>query len=279
MNTNEAILTLAADEILNRIKIPRNQAGLMLLLMQHVVNGHRYWCHGTVSPTKLKKFVMRLANEYPITLDKVARSRQKALKRASVHFVVYPDGNVVHWYLLSTAGKGNIKEHCVLDEKVFDACSKTERLTWKQYQLYRCFKTWLKKTAKPDDKPAKVEDTTWSWRLLPSRERDHEAHFVATAKLHNRSQMEGHVKALAFMPMFAGIRTQVLRLFREAQKVWSKMNKTDPELNIPSLYYLRKVKIYDEPALTLLGLLEPPPTSTTSPPADEATPHTEPPTS
>jgi len=151
-----------------------------------------------------------------------------------------------------------------------------------RYTCYEATRTYSKpdsgRNSRPHQDSPQPSGPTWSWRLLPSREQDHEAHLVATAKSHNRSQMEGHVKALAFMPMFAGVRTQVLRLFREAQKVWRKMNKKDPELEVPSLFYLRKVRIYDEPAVTLLTLLEPL-ASTTSAPADEVVPRTAPPTS
>lgn len=68
--------------------------------------------------------------------------------------------NFVHWYLRSSAGKNGLDTYRVLDQKVFDANTKAERLTWRQYQLYRGVKSWIKWPIKNTDKPQKIEENT-----------------------------------------------------------------------------------------------------------------------
>ena len=244
-------------ELLSRIKIPRNQTAVMSLLLQYASNGYCYYAQGVVAPAKLGNFVTKLGGIYPIALDKVARSLQRKRGQAAYQLVVLPDDEIVRWVLLSTPGSGNLLDR-PLDAgmKVRDLRLFGERLRWKQYELLREPKSWQDRTS--NGKPITKTQRTWSWRLIPERVKAHEAHIVACARNHNRPALDAEVKALSFMPMFAQVRRQVAKLWKEADKVWRKFNgreKAEP-LTIPPLFYLRKIKIYSTPALSVLGFVE-----------------------
>lgn len=81
----------------------------------------------------------------------------------------------------------------------------------------------------------------------------HEALIVERAKRHDVAGLSQEIAALAMMPMFSGVRGQVLKLYAEARKVAGKSGVG--ELTLPGLPYMTRQAVYDTPPATMMSLL------------------------
>lgn len=103
-----------------------------------------------------------------------------------------------------------------------------------------------------EERTEAVTVTTWTWRLTPARVREHEALIVAVAKQRDEAGLAAELQALAMMPLFSGIRGQVLKLYGEAKKLSGKFKLQPP--TIPTLPYLVKLPVYATPPTTIADL-------------------------
>jgi len=249
------------------LKVPRNQTAAMQLIQLYAQSGHVYWTSGIVQRGKLKRFLEKLAS-YRLDRDKPGRVYDKSRGIASVHLVILdsPD-NLLHWVLVSTKGKhGLIDPDAPQVGVVQDTRLAGQHLRWLHYELLHAPKV-IKRTRVikfKQDRDGRLQDveeartetvrqTTWSWRMTPARAREHEALIVARAKQRDRPGLSAELQALAMMPLFSGVRGQVLKLYSEAKKLAGKF-KLDP-LDPPQLPYMVKLPVYDTPPQTLAGLL------------------------
>lgn len=89
--------------------------------------------------------------------------------------------------------------------------------------------------------------------MTPARVREHEAFIVALAKQRDSAGLAAELAALAMMPLFSGVRGQVLKLYAEAKKLAGKF-KLNPLPSMPELAYMVRLPVYSEPSATLLTL-------------------------
>lgn len=230
-------------DTLARIRIPNRTTAVMQLALLLAQSGHRFWCSDVYQPQHLPKLVAKYP--YRLPRDKPGRAYDRRKGLASVHLIVQAEGPLLRWLMMSTAGRQGLADVTMPPPaKVYDLVFAGQHLIWHGYELLRL----------PKRLPEGKSIETLTWRLQPERLRAHEARLVDRAKHHDRTAVLGHVEALRAMPLFAGIRTQVICLHREAAKVWRKLNPTELP-PCPSLPYMVKLPIYDRPPCTLLDLV------------------------
>ncbi|WP_168795269.1 hypothetical protein [Paraburkholderia aromaticivorans] len=235
-------------DILARIKIPRNNTAAMQLMMLYAQSGHFAWTSDTVKPDYVHKLSQKFHDTLHIGRAAHQRVYYKKKNEASVHLVALPDGAYVRWVLMSTRGKAGLLDRSISAPGVVrDLRARGEHLRWRHYEMFRMQKRFHIGGSDIST------DETWSWRIVQSDYRAHEAWLVEHAKRHDRPAIVRQLEALRAMPMFAGIRTQVGRLHREAEKIWRKCNPAAQPLEPPGrLPIMTKLPIYAVPPETVL---------------------------
>lgn len=171
------------------------------------------------------------------------RAYRKRTDRASVHLCLHPDAlagdqPLVEWWMMSTAGKEGLSTSSQRPGEVRDCRTLAGRLRCRDYELLEQPKTFR-------DKAGKMKTvTTWTWRMAPTRYREWEALLVERAKVRDLVGIEQLFGCLRAMPMFAGVRGQVIRLAQEANKVLGKVGGKPVEL--PDLPVMRMVRLWEE---------------------------------
>jgi hypothetical protein len=242
------------------IRVPRNQTALMQLLQRQVSSGHYYWCADTIPKHKLTGFIDKWSG-YALRSDAPARAYRKQTKRASVHLCLNPagfgqlknadiDGQInskevevtrfptespVGWWLLSTAGKAGLIDGLPTPSKVFDCRTDAGRLRFKDYEL-----VLQTKVVKSGGKSKQL--ITWTWRLTSQRYKAWEALLIERAKVRDLAGVVKAIDCLRAMPMFAGIRMQVIKLIAEANRMLIKM-KLEP-IEVPTLPVMRMIELW-----------------------------------
>ena len=248
--------------ILSSIKIPKSQTAAMQLIQLYVQSGHFYWTSGTVERKKLEKLVAKFTF-FRIDRDPPGRAYDKSKKLASVHLVVLDnDSDLIPWVLMSTHGKQGLNDASALNVgKVLDTRLSDQHLPWLHYELLHCEKVMsvtrtvtTKSGEKLPDRKTTLKTTTWTWRMKKDRFLAHEALIVQRSKQRDTVALAAEVAALAMMPLFSGVRGQVLKLHQEARKVASKFKCAVPEL--PQLPFMVKQPIYADPPVTLRTICE-----------------------
>lgn len=224
------------------LKIPRNQTALMQLAQTYAQSAHYFWATGSVEREKLERFALKLDALYHISRDAPARAYAKRKREASVHLLILPEEHSVPWLLLSTPGKDGL-ETVPLDGRVRDTRLRGQHTSWRHYELLFAPKTFN------DEAGKKTTQSTWTWRIRPDRYREYEAYLVHLARQNDQKGMQAAIDALAEMPLFAGVRAQVIRLYREAGRVWGKFNREkEAAIALPELPYMTRIVCYEEQA-------------------------------
>lgn len=226
------------------IKLPRSKTAAMLLMQQLATSGHYYYLSGLIPVTKLGQFLPKL-EQFGIYRDAPGRAYDRRRRRASVHLVVVELGNrEVFWCLLSTAGKGGLADPEAPNlGAVKDSRLRGQHLRFLAYELLEYEK-----------RMPKVKTTTWTWRIEPTRYVEFEAAVVQTVRERDSPAIIAMIERHSAMPLFSGVRGQVLKLNHLASKLANKFGRGVVEL--PTLPYMLKLPIYDTPPGTLGGLIE-----------------------
>lgn len=225
------------------IRIPRHLTALMQHMQRLVTAGHYFWTSDWIPAGKLPGFIAKWQPGFQLRADAAARAYRRRTGRASVHLCIHPeylgnDNEKVAWWMLSTAGKEGLASSARVPGEVKDCRTLAGRLRCQDYELLEQPKMFR-------DQRGKVKTvTTWTWRLTPARYREWEALLVERAKARDRSGVEQLFGCLQAMPMFAGVRAQVIRLAREANRMLRKVKAEQVEL--PELPVMRMVRLWDE---------------------------------
>lgn len=252
-------------DVLTAIKAPRSQTAAMQLIQLYVQTGHYHWTSGTVERAKLGRLVEKLT-PYRIHRDAPGRAYDRRGKKASSHLVVLdsPD-DVLRWVLVSTAGRGGLADpEAPQVGPVYDTRVRGQYLRWSHYELLHAPKAVKRKKLVKfeqdrngrrqkvtEERIETVHITTWSWRIDPQRVREHEALLASRAKHRDLAGLLAAVAALAQMPLFGGVRGQVLKLHAEARKL---AHKAGLALDLPRLPFMTRLPIYADPPATLYSL-------------------------
>lgn len=225
------------------IKLPRSKTAAMLLMQQLTAAGHYYYLSGQMPVAKLGRFLPKL-EQFGIYRDAPGRAYDRRRRRASVHLVVVElDNAEVFWCLLSTAGRGGLADPAAPNlGAVKDGRLRGQHLRFLSYELLQYEK-----------RLPKVKATTWTWRIEPTRYAEFEAAAVQTARERDCTAISAMIERHSAMPLFSGVRGQVLKLNQLAAKLSSKFGHGDIEL--PTLPYMVKLSIYDSPPRKLEELV------------------------
>jgi len=222
------------------LQLPRSRTAGMQLLQHFATCGHVYWVAGTISRQKLASFAPKIAANFPILRDAPGRAYDRKRRHASVHFVVIPlDGETAYWALVSTGGKRGLADPQAPDiGLVRDMRLKGQFLDFLHYELLY-----------QEKRLPKVTGSTWTWRISPKRYLELEAQMVQVVRERSFAVVSDLVAINNSMPMFSGIRGQLLKLNAQARKIVRKRDHIGIET--PRLPYLRRQRIYDDTSLTL----------------------------
>ena len=229
-------------------KIPKNRTAELLLILRHVSNGHYFWTADEIAVEKLHRLLTKWQH-YALTAKPHQRLYRKKTQRASTQLVIghgYAAGTrpiltdgasaempgvpnpetaempvplatpVTPWIMLGTPGKDGLVDGAATPGAVKDARSRHGRIEWHGYQLVQLPKTY------PTAEGKLKTETTWTWRLTATRYREWEAAVVELAKRKETARLQETFAVLARLPMFAGVRQQVFKLHREANKLLGK---------------------------------------------------------
>ncbi|MCG9115911.1 hypothetical protein LH428_08620 [Laribacter hongkongensis] len=226
------------------IKLPRSKTAAMLLMQQLAAAGHYYYLSGQMPAAKLGRFLPKL-EQFSIYRDAPGRAYDRRRRRASVHLVLVALYDAqVFWCLLSTAGKGGLADPAAPSlGTVKDSRLRGQHLRFLAYELLEYEK-----------RMPKVKTTTWTWRIEPTRYAEFEAAVVQTVRERDSSAIIAMIERHSAMPLFSGVRGQVLKLNQLAGKLASKFGRG--EIELPRLPYMVKLPLYESPPLTLAGFLD-----------------------
>lgn len=222
------------------LRIPRSRTGGMQLLQLFAAGGHVYWTAGVTTRDKLARFVPKIVASFPILRDTPGRAYDRKHHRASTHLVVIPlEADTAYWALVSTHGKGGLADpHAPSLGRARDMRLKGQHLTFLHYELLY-----------QEKRLPGVAGSTWTWRITPVRYQELEAQIVQVVRERGSSAVADLIAINSAMPMFSGVRGQVMKLNAEARKLARKRsNVVLPPIQLP---YLRRQRIYDDVPLTL----------------------------
>jgi hypothetical protein len=227
----------------NSIRAPRNMTSHLQLLQRLAMTGHVYCCGDAIVPDKLPNLVHK-HDTLALRADAPARAYRKKTGRASVHLVLSPDvlkpdTKTCDWLMLSTDGREGLATVERPPAAVRDLRTVEGRLTLYNGRVELIHVEKLVRNGKQQKKL-----TTWTWRLTSQRYRELEAWLVAMAKQRDRDRCEAKLAGLAQMPLFAGIRTQLLALHAETNRMLGKVSMAPlPPLDLPKM---RMQKIWSD---------------------------------
>jgi hypothetical protein len=219
----------------NSIRAPRNMTSHLQLLQRLAMTGHVHWCGDSIVPDKVPNLVHKHAT-LALRADAPARAYRKRTGRASVHLVVSPDvlkpdTPSVDWLMLSTDGREGLATVERPPAPVRDLRTTEGRLT-----LYngRVELIHVEKLVRNGKRQKKL--TTWTWRFTAQRYKELEAWLIDAAKKRDRGRCETKLASLAKMPLFAGIRTQLIALHVETNRMLGKLGVPPlPPLDLPKM--------------------------------------------
>lgn len=186
------------------------QTNAQRLIAKHI-NAYPLWAAGEISSSRWEDLVEKFSGLYESDISASARQWRKKRERCCAHLLGAPqrDGKI-RWVLLVTAGgSGAVKER----EQLRDA--RSTRLLWGDYVLIQSTRSRVVGGG-----------THWTWFLIPTVER-REANYLTklaqTAGANRQPrQLSAFTNTLSQRPLHAGVRQQVGKMLRRAQKVWSR---------------------------------------------------------
>lgn len=212
------------------LRVPRNKSAAMQHLLTLIVRGYECWTSGVVAREKAHALAQKFAALYGTDESAQRRSRNRAKGHASAHVIFFAiDDMTLAWWLVATPGRGPVHEM----ERLKHAKAPAERLSFLHYELI-----YRQRTRHQGG------GAGWTWRLQAEGYRDWEYHLVSAARKYDAHTLEGAVRALLHLPMFAGVREQVQRLFARAERVWSRSGEKFSMHWPRKLPFMTRIRIY-----------------------------------
>jgi hypothetical protein len=227
------------------LPVPRNSTATLQLLQRLVGReSHRHWCGGIIQSVKVPGFLEKMSERYPAILRNArGRSYDRTRAQAAMHMIVFPPiGSdpreplpMLQWLLISSDGAAGLADLYSHDFHVAqNAMSQSGHLTVGDYVLIYGTK---KQPRSVRDRRSGVERTiwhqtsTWGWRIRGEVLSEiHAAILTCCRELQfgaepgPESEGRGLCKFLAAQrrpPQFAGVRNQVVDLYRMSDEAWS----------------------------------------------------------
>lgn len=205
-----------------------SQTDAQRLISKHI-NGYPLWIVGETSTSRWENLVEKFSLLYEVDISPSARQWRKKRGQCCSHLVGAPmPSGKIRWVLLVTAtGIGEVKQR----ERLADAHS--ERLVWGDYALIR------------STRPVSIGGGNhWTWFLTPQADRREANYLTGLAQAAGAGRQPYRLVAfthtLLQRPLHAGVRQQLAKMLRRAQKVWAKHSNGLPwpgpdPFNLPHL--------------------------------------------
>ena len=192
------------------------QTNAQRLIAKHI-NAYPLWTAGEISLSRWEGLVEKFSALYESDISASARQWRKKRARCCAHLLGAPLRNdEIRWVLLVTAdGSGTVKDR----EQLRDA--RSMRLLWGDYVLIQSTRSRVAGGG-----------THWTWFLTPAAERREANYLTKLAQTAGTSrqprQLCAFTDTLTQRPLHAGVRQQVGKMLRRAQKVWLKHSRGMP---------------------------------------------------
>ena len=186
------------------------QTDAQRIISKHI-GAYPMWFTGEIQAVRWGSLVEKFSERYETDISPSARQWRKKRGQCCAHLIgaPLPDGKVRWVLLVSADGGGEVRQR----ENLRDA--RTERLVWGDYVLIR--------TTRPSIVGG---GTHWTWFLTPQAERREANYLVALAQAAGIARQPARLVAftdtLLRRPLHAGVRQQVAKMARRAQKIWAK---------------------------------------------------------
>jgi len=199
----------------------------MYRLMGLVDAGYTRYVNGQISIDETYEFYKKLVAQFDVNRDRNSRYRFKKIGICSTKLVMWfdPHDEVVHWWLLSTKGKGFVVEY----RKISDATKRSERLcisspekyfdSPSQYELVRTSRknTELNKGA-----------TRWTWRLTGVSKENLSNEIEHSVSRRQMKRLSWQIDSLRRTPGFHLARREGFALYHQAKKQWKSTQRNVP---------------------------------------------------
>lgn len=186
------------------------QTSAQRLISKHI-GAYPLWTSGEIHASRWERLVEKFSRLYETDITPSARQWRKRRGQCSAHLVAAPlPGEKLRWVLLVTEhGAGTVKD----TEKLRDA--RSERMVWGDYILILTTKA-----------RAFGGGVHWTWFLTPTAERRETAFLTTLAQsagiARQPKRLTAFTDTLMKRPLHAGVRGQVAKMMRRAQKVWRR---------------------------------------------------------
>ena len=176
------------------------RAHLMQQIGDHVRNGYRWWCTGTVPLERAAAWAAKAETLYHVSEDRNRRARSKKNGRGSAYMLMYPLDRSVHntrlgWILLVTPG--------------IHAAHAAEKLRRAEDDPVSLFGYSLVREPR-----AEKSKPVWTWRMSSSTYNAWRERIIDCVRRGSDYDIRQMLKTLAGAPGFSAIRAQSKALHR-----------------------------------------------------------------
>ena len=227
------------------LRVPRNLTATLQLIQRLVGReDHQRYCSGVIPKDRLPQFLQKMADRYPQIL-RTTRERSYDRRRrghAAMHMIVFPSAGItpfesilpLHWLLLSNRGKGGLADVDSADFEVSkDAMAAISHIVIGDYVLL--YATKRRPHRLPDRSSGRgrvifTDTSTWTWKLRGDVMKELRAQiqeccrtldFGANALANIPGNgLRGLLASQCERPLFAGVRNQIIDLYRYAADTW-----------------------------------------------------------
>jgi hypothetical protein len=213
------------------MKLLTSKPDAMRRILHLVSHGYTNYVQGEVSINKIKELHSKFSGIYDINANYIKRHRNRKKGLCNSELVVLKvNEKVCKWWLLSTAGDGNIYKL----ERLLDAKNKNSRILSPDENFE------LIKTPRIDLK------ASWTWRMTSDTVASWEARIKISIRNKNDKSLEQCLYFLRRVPGFRECRKQAFGLVKLAKSEW-KRSRSD-EFPYPDVFigFFGRFKVSNE---------------------------------
>jgi hypothetical protein len=207
------------------------RAHLMQQVGDHVRNGYRWWCAGTVPIAKAVAWAAKAETLYHVEEDRNRRARAKKAGRGSAYFLMYPldrsiDNQRLGWLLLVADG--------------IHAAHQSEKLRRAEGDPVTMFGYSLVREPRPaHDKPV------WTWRMNRATYEAWRERVIDTVRRGSDFDIRQMLKTLSGAPGFSAIRAQVKALHRFIGYEYARKHgkRSKPQYTLPRIWKCPRMEV------------------------------------
>lgn len=207
------------------------RAHLMQQVGDHVRNGYRWWCSGTVPLEKAQAWAAKAQTLYNVEEDRNRRARSKRAGRGSAYLLMYPldrslDNQRIGWILLVTDG--------------IHAAHQAERPRRAEDDHVTLFGYSLVREPRPaHDKPV------WTWRMSRPTYEAWRERIIDTVRRGSDFDIRQLLKMLAGAPGFSAIRAQIKALHRFIGYEYARRHgkRSRPQYTLPRIWKCPRMEV------------------------------------